>query len=900
MSEESKGTADNEKNIQHYCPISQRPVIGSIGAVFDKSSRVGKEQAIAVEMAVHDFIHWSNCSKLILHFQDSQGKPARAASAVSELVNKKEVYAILGQLTIQETTLLWEFNKLANKETPIISISPIATSQPMLPSQPTSFIRMAIADFTLRMQCISAIVGHFRWRKVIAIYEHSNSFSADSGLITHLSESLWAVKFGVEHYSAFPPVGSRSNPEKNIQEELSKLRSKNSKVFTVLQASLDFATILFEKAKELGMMDEGYVWIVSDDVGNLLESIQSSVLLNYMQGVIALKINYLETSDSFLEFEPRFRRNYTSEYPEEEKYSSPSIYALRAYDATWAVAKAMQISGKNGVQYSTSNSLVDSILSINFEGLSGKISFKNGALLMQKPVYKLVNVIGKSYREIALWSPDFGFSEDLTGRDEFGRMGDLGTIIWPGGQLTVPMGLALGSKEKPLRIGVPAKGAFNQFVNVTFDHLRNKTNISGFTIQVFETVVKRLPYHLHYVPVPYNGSYDEMVAEVHNKSLDAAVGDTQIMADRYEIADFSQPYLDSGLVMIVTEKRDVTAARFIVLKAFKLSMWIVMAAMTVYTGVVIWLNEHANDNPDFGGKFPQNIGSMLWFSVTVLSFAHRESIRSNLSRLVLATWLFVTLVVTACFTASLTSLMARPRIEPSIVDIDHLRDTNAPVGCNAKSFIGHFLKEALHFRPENIKKIGSISEYPGNFRSGDIKAAFFVAPHAKIFLAKYCKGYTMAGPNIKLGGLGFVFQKGSPFATDISRALLKVTEEGTINQLEKHMLSSLRCSGGGEDYRNQEGPAGDGVGTEPFFVLFLVSGGLLALATVNAIFRLLRKRFVNCNFMQESLINIRILKWSFTKCGTILFRTPIIQRPNKAPTELEPDLRVTELAANNF
>lgn len=106
--------------------------------------------------------------------------------------------------------------------------------------------------------------------------------------------------------------------------------------------------------------------------------------------------------------------------------------------------------------------------------------------------------------------------------------------------------------------------------------------------------------------------------------MDAAVGDTEIMADRYEIADFTQPYMESGLVMVVTVKPDLTKTRLIVLKVFTLKMWILIASMSLATGFVIWLNEHVNQNPDFCGPFPQQIGSMLWFSVTVLSFSQSK------------------------------------------------------------------------------------------------------------------------------------------------------------------------------------------------------------------------------------------------------------------------------------
>jgi ionotropic glutamate receptor len=45
----------------------------------------------------------------------------------------------------------------------------------------------------------------------------------------------------------------------------------------------------------------------------------------------------------------------------------------------------------------------------------------------------------------------------------------------------------------------------------------NGSSITGFSITVFKEAVKLLPYDLHYNFIPFNGSYDEMVHQVHNK-----------------------------------------------------------------------------------------------------------------------------------------------------------------------------------------------------------------------------------------------------------------------------------------------------------------------------------------------------------------------------------------------
>ncbi|TXG54187.1 hypothetical protein EZV62_019443 [Acer yangbiense] len=312
-----------------------------IGGVIDYSSRVGKEQMIAMEMAVQDFQYRSTaCCKLqmVLHFKDSRGNLARAASVALELMHKKQVQAIIGTLPVAEAALISMIDETTTNNIPIISL----TSPGILPAQQLPSILQMSNDITLHTRCIAAIL----------------------------------------------------------------------------------AILIFDKAKQMGMMEKGYVWTVSEEIANLLHSLDSSV-----------------------------------------------------FD--------------------------------NMQGLSGKIGFKNGKLA-ENSTFQIINVV-------------------------------------------VPKGWSSSNEEQPLKIGVPANGAINQFVRVSYDLRRNGTYVSGFSVKVFEAVVNRLPYHLPYVLVPFYGSYDDMVEQIFYKGLGAAVGDTEIMADRYQYAEFSQPYVESGLVMALHE-----------------------------------------------------------------------------------------------------------------------------------------------------------------------------------------------------------------------------------------------------------------------------------------------------------------------------------------------------------
>ncbi|XP_071694039.1 glutamate receptor 2.9-like [Rutidosis leptorrhynchoides] len=780
-----------------------------IGGVIEQNSRIGREQKIAMEIAIHNFCTTTNddvCSCPILHIKDSQGNPARIAYEVIDIMKGNQVEAIIGTISPQEATFVAEFDKRTNN-IPIISLNPTATSSPQ-PAIP-SYLQMC-HDIKIHMQCIAAIVGHFSWRKVTPIYEDHIFFSSSPGLLSQLSDALQRVDSTIERSLVFPPLQSLSNPNIYIKTELKKLKMKENRVFVVLKSSLQSCILLFKKANQLGMMEKGYVWIISDDISSLLDSVDQSIILT-MQGVIGFKTNFVDTSERFTKFKLQFRKDFRIRYPNEEEYSNPSIYALRAYDATSVTVKAIQASKGS----SSSINLLQNITNNKFDGVSGDVSFKDGKLA-QFPTFRIINVIGRSYKDIEFWSPKFGFSNGKIGSGEE----NLNMIVWPGGTQEVPTGQKPRNNGKPLKIGVPARGAFKQFVNVSYDPNKNKTYIAGFSIQVFEAAVKKLDYTLSYVFVPYYGSYDDMVTEVHNKTLDAAVGDTEIMADRYEYAEFSQPYMESGLVIIVPLKPDSTKEWFIFFYAFTTNMWIIILTMTIGTGSVVWFNEHLDGNEQFKAESTfEYISKMLWFSIAVITLSHKEPINNNLSRLALATWFCVNVILAACFTATLSSIMTISMLQPEL----DLQRSNSVVGCNGNSFIVRYLENVLHFRPEKIRHLNSLDDYDDAFKNGEIAAAFFVAPHANVFLAKYCRGYKIIGRTYKLGGFGFVFRKGSRLVQDISKAVLKVTQNGDINTLELDMLRRIsNCSGSVQESTDPI----QRLGLKRFAFMLMFSGGI--------------------------------------------------------------------------
>lgn len=103
-------------------------------------------------------------------------------------------------------------------------------------------------------------------------------------------------------------------------------------------------------------------------------------------------------------------------------------------------------------------------------------------------------------------------------------------------------------------------------------------------------------------------------------------------------------------------------------------------------------------------------------------------------------WLFMALVITQTYTANLASLLTVSQLEPTVVDVASLQNSNAMVGCSGVSYIWKYLQEVLHFHPNNIKNFSSGDQYAPALRSKEIAAIFLIVLWPKSSLQKTAKG----------------------------------------------------------------------------------------------------------------------------------------------------------------
>ncbi|XP_052168398.1 glutamate receptor 2.8-like [Oryza glaberrima] len=772
----------------------------NVGVILHLKSLVGKMAHTSIMMAVEDFyaVHRSFKTKLVLHIRDSNGDDIQAASEAIDLLENYNVKAIVGPQKSSEATFV---SDLGNKsQVPVISFT--ATNPTLSSIDVPYFLRGTLSDVA-QVNTIAALIKAYGWREVVPIYEDTDY---GRGIIPYLADAL--QEFGA--YMPYRSAISKSANTDQVEQELYKLMTMHTRIH-VVHMSVNIASILFTKAKELGMMSKGYAWILTDGISNIVNSLSPSIL-EEINGAIGVRF-YLPASKELHDFTARWNKRFKQDYPNDPP-SQLSIFGLWGYDTTWALAQAAekvnmadaifqkQKDTKNTTSLGTLGistigpKLLDSILHSKFRGLSGEFDLRNRQ--REFSTFQIINVVGSRSKEIGFWTAKQGIFRQLNENKttNINSVPDLDPVMWPGEVYTVPKGWQIPTNGKKLRVGVRTSG-YPELMKVEKNPVTNEVTASGYAIDVFEEVLRRLPYAIPYEYVAFDngqgvnsGSYNDFVYQVHLGALqvyDTAIGDITIRYNRTSYVDFTLPYTESGVAMIVPVKDDRDKNTWVFLKPLTTDLWFGSIAFFIYTAIVIWLLERRINNAELTGSFFCQLGIAIYFSF----FADRERVDSILSRLVVIVWVFVLLVITSSYTANLSSMLTVQQLQPTVTDVHELLKNGEYVGFHNGSYVGDLLK-GLGFDRTKIRAYDNSDDFADALtkgsQNGGIAAVVHEVPYIKIFLAKHCEGYTMVGPIYKSEGFGFAFPKRSPLVYDFSREILSILEGDSIIHIEKKWI----------------------------------------------------------------------------------------------------------------
>ncbi|KAM0915759.1 hypothetical protein ACQ4PT_010619 [Festuca glaucescens] len=786
-----------------------RPTEVRIGALFTFDSVIGRAVKPAIELAVADVNADPGVlsgTKLTVLMQDTNCSGFVGTIEALQLL-AKDVIAVLGP---QSSAIAHVISHAVNElHVPLISF---AASDPTLSSlEYPYFVRATLSDY-YQMAAVATIISHYRWREVIAIYVDDDY---GRGGITALGDALAKRMCKITYKAKLPPGSGRTA----IQDILMQVNQMESRVY-IVHVNPDSGLNVFSAAKSLGMMSSGYVWIATDWLSAVIDSSGhvNSDATEHTQGVIMLRQHVADSGiqHSLLRKLNGLTRKVNS--------SSLSSYTVHAYDSVWLVAHAVEqfLTAGNAVSFSANQNLqaikgsslqldslrifnkgdklLEKVWQTNFTGVSGQVQFTFDRNFIH-PAYDILNVAGTGFRTIGYWS---NFSVLSVAAPENLHSAPLNSstnsiqlhgVIWPGQTAEKPRGWVFPYHGKPLRIGVPLRTSYNEFVMQD----NGPDGVKGFSVDVFKSAISLLPYPVAYSFVLFgnglkNPSYSDLVQKVSENYFDAAIGDIAIVTNRTRLVDFTQPYTESGLI-IVAPAREVESNAWAFLKPFTFQMWCVLVMLFLFVGAVVWILEHRT-NTEFRGTPRQQIMTVCWFSFSTMFFAHRENTSSALGRFVLLVWLFVVLIVNSSYTASLTSLLTVQELTSGIKGLDSLISSSSPIGYQVGSFARNYLVEELNIADSRLVPLNSPSDYARALElgsgNGGVSAIIDELPYVEIFLSKYCKFKTV-GQVFTKGGWGFAFPRDSPLAEDLSTAILTLSENGNLQRIHDEWLSVKGC-----------------------------------------------------------------------------------------------------------
>lgn len=441
---------------------------------------------------------------------------------------EKDVIAILGP---QSSVVAHIISHVANElQVPLLSFG--ATDPTLSSLQFPFFVRTTQSDL-YQMAAVAEVVDHYGWREVITIYvDDDYGRNGVSALDDKLAERRCKIS-----YKAGIPPGSEVK-RGDILDILVKVAFMESRVI-VLHVNPDSGFMVFSVAQYLGMMGNGFVWIATDWLSSVLDSTFPLHMdtMNSMQGVLVLRQH---TADS-----DRKRAFITRWNKLTDRSLGLHSYGLYAYDSVWLLAHAIDEFFKQGGVISFSldsrirsaegssnlnleamsifndgTHLLQNILQSDLVGLTGPMRFNSERSLVLA-AYDVLNVIGTGVRQIGYWSNYSGLStvppETLYGRppNRSAVNQKLYSVIWPGETLVKPRGWVFPNSGKQLRIGVPIRVSYREFVSQV-QGTEGTDLFKGFCIDVFTAAVNLLPYAVPYRFVPFgdgreNPSYTELV-----------------------------------------------------------------------------------------------------------------------------------------------------------------------------------------------------------------------------------------------------------------------------------------------------------------------------------------------------------------------------------------------------
>ena len=303
---------------------------------------------------------------------------------------------------------------------------------------------------------------------------------------------------------------------------------------------------------------------------------------------------------------------------------------------------------------------------------------------------------------------------------------------------------------------------------------------AGFSIDLWDAIATEMEVQYKWLGTKTVAELLQTVREPTR--ADVAIAAITITGERERSADFSFPFYESGLQVMVAGKTEQTG--FDLIKALAspalLDVVLLMFALILVSAHLVWFFEREKNPDTFPKGYLKGIWEAFWWSaVTVTTVGYGDKVvRSRTGRVVALLWMFIGLVLISYFTATVTSVLTVQRLEGSISGPADLP------GRTVATVSGSTAERYLHDNAIKTMGVKHIEDAYKALESQRVVAVVYDAPALLYYAARAGRGKVrVVGKLFGQQSYGIALPQGSPHREKVNQALLTIRESGTYAKI---------------------------------------------------------------------------------------------------------------------
>lgn len=321
---------------------------------------------------------------------------------------------------------------------------------------------------------------------------------------------------------------------------------------------------------------------------------------------------------------------------------------------------------------------------------------------------------------------------------------------------------------------------------------------TGFSIELWRKIAEEAGFEYELYGV---NSIAKLLDEVERGAADAATAGIGITSNREQVLNFSHPYFESGLQILVTKKdRGLWGDSVITFIQGFLSPQLLgvlgfLLVALLAAAHVIWYFEKDPNPEEFSSSYWPGIWEAFWWSaVTATTVGYGDKTpKSVIGRIVGLVWMFAGLFVLASFTAGVATTFALQEVEAHIngpEDLSGKRVATIKRSTAAEYLALQGLRAQLYDHEEDAYQA---------LLDDEVDAIVYDAPVLQHYAANEgAETVETVGLIFQVLNYGVALPHGSPYREPINLALLQLIERNEYQELYEEWFgdSSLQASGG--------------------------------------------------------------------------------------------------------